>query len=349
MKKLFTLLLALAMVLSLAACGGSNGGTSTPSGDGTVYKVGIVNYVDDASLNQIINNLEAQLDAKGEELGVTFNYADYYDNAQADATVLNQIGENMIADDVDVIVAVATPTAQTMLSATEDTDIPIVFAAVSDPVGAGLVERMDAPGGRITGTSDGLDANALIKLMLATEPEMDYVGLLYNTAQDSSTAAIAQAKEILDGMGIKYVEKTGGNTDEVLLAAQALVAEGVDAVFTPTDNTVMAAQMSIYETFAEAGIPHFGGADSFALWGAFCGYGVNYAELGRKTADMVVDILVNGADPATTPVATFENGNVSVNTETCEALGYDLAAIKDAFDDIATEFIELTTQEEFDE
>lgn len=348
MKKLSALLLALAMVLSLAACGGSSAGSS-PSVSGTVYKVGIVNYVDDASLNQIINHLQAQLDAKGAESGVTFNYADYYDNAQADATVLNQIGENMVADDVDIIVAVATPTATTMLAATEDTDIPIIFAAVSDPMGAGLVESMEHPGGRITGTCDGLDANALINLMLATEPDMDYVGLLYNTAQDSSTAAIAQAKEILTAKGISYVEKTGGNTDEVLLAAQALAAEGVDAVFTPTDNTIMAAQMSIYEVFTEAGIPHFGGADSFALWGAFCGYGVNYAELGRKTADMVVDVLVNGADPGQTPVATFENGNVSVNIETCEALGYDLETIKAAYASIATEFIELTTQQEFNE
>lgn len=346
MKKLFALLLTLAMVLSLAACGG--GASSSQPNNSTVYKVGIVNYVDDASLNQIISNIQSQLDAKGKELGVTFNYADYYDNAQADTTVLNQIGENMVADDVDVIVAVATPTAMTMLSATEDTDIPIIFAAVSDPVGAGLVESMSAPGGRVTGTSDGLDANALINLMLATDPNMTKVGLLYDTAQDSSTAAIAQAKEILAAKGIAVVEKTGSNTDEVLLAAQALVAEQVDGVFTPTDNTIMAAQMSIYEVFTEAGIPHFGGADSFALWGAFCGYGVNYAELGKKTADIVVEVLVNGADPAATPVATFENGNVSVNTETCDALGYDLNTIKEAFSSIATEFIELTTQQEFD-
>lgn len=372
MKKLIALIMALAMAMSLAACG-STSNASTADGDGSAsveqaenaaetaanategtedgaeYKVGIVNYVDDSSLNQIISHLESQLDAKGAELGVTFNYADYYDNAQADPTVLTQIGADLVADDVDIIVAVATPTAQTMITATEGTDIPVVFAASSDPVGAGLIASMDAPGANVTGTSDGLDAHALINLMLAQNPELSKVGLLYDTAQDGSASSIDDAKAILDEKGIEYVEKTGSTTDEVLLAAQALVAENVDAVFTPTDNTIMAAEQAIYQTFIDAGIPHYCGADSFALWGAFCGYGVNYGTLGEATADMVVDILVNGADPASTPVVTFDNGNVSVNTETCEALGYDLEEIKTAFSEIATEFIELQTQQEFDD
>lgn len=313
-----------------------------------VYKVGIVNYVDDASLNQIVNNLEAELDAKGAELGVTFDYEPYYDNAQADPAVLNQIGADLVADEVDIIVAIATPTAMTMVSATEDTDIPVVFAAVSDPVGAKLVASMDAPGGKVTGTSDGLDAQALINLMTAASPELKKVGLLYDTAQDSSKAAIESAKTILDSMNIEYVEKTGSTTDEVLMAAQALVAEGVEAVFTPTDNTVMAAEQAIYEVFVDAKIPHYTGADSFALWGAFAGYGVDYAVLGTATGDIVVDILVNNADPAAYGVVTFNNGIVSVNTETCEAIGFDLETIKSAFGEIATEFRELTTQAEFD-
>lgn len=346
MKKLTALLLALAMAFSLAACG--SGTSSNPSSDGKEYKVGVVNYLDDASLNQIVSNIQSQLDMRGEELGVTFNYKDYYDNAQGDAGALNQIGQNMIADEVDLIIAVATPTAVTMLSATEDTDIPVLFSAISDPVGTGIIDSMEAPGGRITGTSDKLNVSAMVDLMLANDPDMDTVGLLYNTAQDSSTTAIAEAKERFAAKGIQCIEKTGSNTDEVQLAAQALVAANVDAVFTPTDNTIMAAEMSVSEILAEAGIPHFGGADSFALWGAFCGYGVKYDELGRKTADMAVDILVNGADPATMPVATFDDGNVSINTETCDTLGYDLDAVKGAFSDLTSDVIELQTQTEFD-
>ena len=101
---------------------------------------------------------------------------------------------------------------------------------------------------------------------------------------------LQEAKDYLDEQGIEYVERTGTTTDEVQLAAEALIADGVDAVFTPTDNTIMTAELSIYEKFIEAGIPHYTGADSFALNGAFVGYGVDYANLGQKTADMIAEI-----------------------------------------------------------
>ncbi len=372
MKKLLALMMALAMLLSLAACGSSSSSgsesetttteetaaeetteaaeeaTEEAAASDVVYKVGIVNYVDDASLNQIVASLEAELDAMGAELGVTFEYAPYYSNAQADSAVLNQIAADLIADDVDLIVAIATPVAMVMQAYTEDNQIPIVFAAVSDPVGAGLVADMDAPGGNITGTSDALDTAAILNLALTADPDMAVLGLLYDTSQDSSTAAIAEAKAWCEANGISYVEKTGSTTDDVLLAAQSLVADGVDAVFTPTDNTIQTAELTIYEVFQEAGIPHYAGADSFALNGAFLGYGVDYANLGVMTADMVVDVLVNGSDPATTPVLTFDNGIASINVETCEILGFDLAEIEELFAPLCTQIVELTTQENFD-
>ena len=236
-----------------------------------------------------------------------------------------------------------------MQTATEDNQIPVVFSAVSDPVGAELVDSMDKPGGNITGTSDALDTSAIFKLMTTADPDCDYVGLLYDNGQDSSTQPIAEAKAYLDKANIKYIEKTGTTTDEINLAAQSLIAEKVDAVFTPTDNTVMTAELSIYESLAEAGIPHYCGADSFALNGAFCGYGVDYANLGVMTADMVVDILVNGKDPATTPVQTFDNGIATVNTETCETLKLDLKTIKEQFAPLCTQVAETTTSESFTE
>lgn len=359
-KKLVAAFLTGAMTLSLAACGSSSSSdasssassaaseTSQETAEGTTYKVGIVNYVDDASLNQIVSNIEAELDKKGEELGVTFEYEPYYSNAQADSTVLNQIATDLVADDVDVIVAIATPVAITMQTATEENQIPVIFSAVTDPVGAGLVESMDAPGGNLTGTSDALDTSAIMNLIKAQNPDVAKIGLLYDTAQDSSEAAIEQAKAWCDENGVKYVEKTGSTTDDVSLAADSLVAEGVDAVFTPTDNTIMTAELSIYETFIKAGIPQYCGADSFALNGAFAGYGVDYANLGVMTGDMVVDVLVNGADVAKTPVQTFDNGIVSVNTETLEALGYDLDTIKSEFEPLCSGFVELTTRENFE-
>ena len=313
------------------------------------YKVGIVQYVDDASLNQITENIEKELDAKGEELGVTFNYADYFSNAQADSSVLNQISTDLLADQVDVIVAIATPVAMVMQSATEDTDIPVIFSAVSDPVGAGLVESMDAPGGNITGTSDALDTATIMNLMLAANPDLKKVGLLYDTAQDSSQNAIQDAIAFCEENGIEYEEKTGSTTDDVILAAQSLIADGVEAVFTPTDNTIMTAELSIYELFNDAKIPHYTGADSFALNGAFCGYSVDYANLGVATADMVAEVLTGDADVAATPVQTFDNGIATVNTDTCEAIGFDLDTIKEAFSDYCTDFVEIQTAESFAE
>jgi len=134
-----------------------------------------------------------------------------------------------------------------------------------------------------------------------------------------------------------------------MLAADALVADGVDAVFTPTDNTIMTAQLSIYETFVKANIPHYTGADSFALNGAFVGYGVDYAKLGVETANMAAQILLEGKTPDQLPVATFDNGTATVNTEVCEALGYDFDTVKEIFDPLCTKVQPITTAETFDE
>lgn len=318
--------------------------TDAQAQSGTVYKVGIVQYVDDASLNQIEASIEAELDAKAAELGVTFDYADYTYNGQADSTTLNQIATELVASGVDVIVPIATPTAMIMQNATEDNQIPVVFSAVSDPVGAGLVASMDAPGSNITGTSDALNTDAVMDLIVAANPEIKKLGLLYNKSEDSSKAPIEAAKAYCEAKGIETVEKTGTTNDEIALAADALVAGGVEAVFTPTDNTVMTAELAIYEKFVDAKIPHYAGADSFALNGAFLGFGVNYEELGTATADMVVDILVNGADPAATAVQTLDNGTATVNTETAEAIGLDYSM----FADMCAEVKEIVTAENFE-
>lgn len=186
-----------------------------------------------------------------------------------------------------------------------------------------------------------------MNLIFAADPAADKIGLLYDQGQDSSATAIAAAKEYLDAKGIAYVERTGGTTDEVMLAADALVADGVDAVFTPTDNTIMTAELSIYEKFADAGIPHYTGADSFALNGAFLGYGVDYANLGVETANMVKQILMDGKEPASLAVKTFDNGTATINTETCSAIGMDFNQLKETFAPLCTRVDEITTAESF--
>lgn len=363
-KKLCAMFMAVATISCMAmGCGSDkagslNGESQVPSGEtagneaeneaettGATYKVGIVQYVDDASLNQIERAIEAELDAKGAELGVTFDYADYTYNGQADSTTLNQIAADLIAEDVDLIIPIATPTAMIMQAATEENQIPVVFSAVSDPVGAGLVSSLEAPGSNITGTSDGLNTEALFDLMFAADPDITSVGLLYDKSQDSSKNPIEEAKAYLDGKGVSYVEKTGTTNAEISLAADALAAAGVDAVFTPTDNTVMTAELAIYEKFADAGIPHYAGADSFALNGAFCGFGVNYVDLGTATADMAAEILVNGSEPASTPVLRMSNGIATVNTEIADQIGLDYSMFKD----MCADLVETKTAEEFEE
>lgn len=351
MKKILAVLLAVLMVAALAACGNSGSGntvnTNTDnSADKTVYKVGICNYVDHPSLNQIVDTFQTELYELGEDYNVEFEVLE--ENANADADVMNQIIASFIADDVDLMVGVATPVAMAMQAATEDTDIPVVFAAVSDPEAVGLVESMDAPGANITGTSDYLNTNAIMDLIFAANPDAKKVGLLYDLGQDASTGAIEDAKAYLSSKGVEVEEQTGTTAEEVKMAAQALADDKVDAVFTPTDNTIQECELSIYEIFKDAGIPHYAGADSFALNGAFVGYGVDYVQLGIKTAEMVAEILVNGADPASTAVETFDNGIATVNTETLEALGFDLDTIKAAFEPYCTQISEIVTAEEFE-
>lgn len=370
LRNVFAMITAAAMTLSLAACSGQSTASSTSSASsdssssaasessvssekstaseessGASYTIGICNYVDDASLNQIVENINARLAEIESEQGITINVK--YDNCNADANIMNQIIANFAADNVDLMVGVATPVAMAMQSATEDSKTPVVFAAVSDPVGAGLVASLEEPGSNVTGSSDNLDTNSVMNLIFAQNPDAKKIGLLYDVGQDSSTAAIEHAKAYLDDKGVEYVERTATTAEEVALAAQALVSDGVDAVFTPTDNTIMKAELAIYETFADAGIPHYTGADSFALNGAFLGYGVDYANLGRETADMITSILTEGKDPATTPVITFDNGTATVNTEICEKLGLDFDTVSEAFALYCTRVEEITTAENF--
>ncbi len=340
-KKVLSLTAAAALALSLTAC---TGGGKT-AGDGKTYKIGICNYVNDASLNQINENLQARLKAIGEEKGVTFEIS--YENCNADDAVMEQIIQNFLADKVDLMVGIATPVAMKMQAATEESQLPVVFSAVSDPVGAQLVDSLDAPGHNLTGTSDYLDTNAIMDLIFAADPDATKIGLLYDLGQDSSATPIAHAKEYLKSKGITVIERTGTTTDEVMLATDALINDGVDAIFTPTDNTIMTAELSIYETLANAGIPHYTGADSFALNGAFLGYGVDYANLGVETADMIGEILLNNVSPASLAVKTFDNGTATVNTETCEALGLDYAAIESTFAPLCTKVQPITTANEF--
>ena len=305
MKKLICVSLILVMILSLfAGCG------EAPASGG--YRIAIVQQMDHSSMDEIRAAIEAQLDAKAAELGIEVEYKVF--NGQNDASVLNQIGAQVVSDGYDLIIPIATLAAQCMVTAAEGSGIPVVFSAVSDPAGAGLT-GMDT----VTGTSDALNTPFILDMMFAVQPDVKTVGLLYSNSEPNSQEPIRQAKEYLDSLGIAYLEKTGNTTDEVIAAASSLVGR-VDAVFTPTDNVVMGAEAAVAEILNEAAIPHYAGADSFVLSGAFATCGVNYTELGTKTADMAVDVLQTGEVPT---FHTMEGGIITVNTDTAKAVNVD--------------------------
>ena len=185
-------------------------------------------------------------------------------------------------------------------------------------------------------------------MMLAQDPDIQTVGLLYSTSEVNSAPAIEDAKAYLDSKGIGYLEKTGNTSDEIIAAVSSMTGQ-VDAVFTPTDNTVMTAELAIYEALAKAGIPHYTGADSFALNGAFLGYGVDYANLGVETANTVSGILLDGSKPSATPVLTFDNGTATINTDICRELGLNYDELAETFAPLCTKVQSIVTAESFDD
>lgn len=347
MKKFIAVMTAAAMLTSLSACGASAStassaaestassaaadSTTGSAADATTYKVAIVQQLDHTSLDEIRTAIEAELDAKAAEKGITIEYKDF--NGQNDATTLNQIGTQVVSDGYDAVIPIATLAAQCMATACESTKTPVIYAAISDPAAADLTD-IDY----VTGTSDALNTQSIMDMIFAVQPEAKTIGLLYSNSEANSTTPIAEAKAYLDAKGIAYVEKTGNTNDEIMTAANALVGQ-VDAVFTPTDNVVMAAAAAVSETLTNAGIPFYTGADSFVTAGAFATCGVNYTELGTYTADMALDILETGTVPE---YHVMDGGIITVNIETAAALDLDYSA----FNDLAGTVVEVETTAE---
>lgn len=316
-------MLTVMMILSLfAGCGAA--------ADDGIIKIAIVQQMDHSSLDEIRLAIQAELDAIAASKGLTVQYKHF--NGQNDATVLNQIGAQVVSDGYDAIIPIATTAAQCMVTAAEGTNIPIIYAAISDPEGNGLTGFPN-----VTGTSDALNTPYILDMMFAAQPEIKTVGLLYSNSEPNSQTPIREAKEYLDAKGIPYLEKTGTTTDQIIAAAGALVGR-VDAVFTPTDNMVMGAEAAVAEILNNAHIPHYAGADSFVLSGAFATCGVNYTELGTKTAQMAMDILMGGEIPE---FHVMDGGIITVNTETAAMLNIDYSV----FSAMANTVSEVTTAE----
>ena len=319
--------------MSLAGCSASAPETDTGTEEKKVYKVAVIKQLDHASLDEIANAITGELDALSEEKGIEIVYT--VDSGNNDPTVLQQFGAQYVSGDVDVIIPIATLAAQTMYTSAEDSGIPVVFAAVSDPESAQLTGLEN-----ITGTSDGLDTNMIMNMMFAIDPDIKKVGLLYSQSEINSEKQIELAKAYLDSKGIAYVEATGNNDSEIAQAVTSLIAADVDAVFTPTDNVVMATEITTAEKFAEAGIPHYTGADSFVRNGAFATCGVNYTDLGKQTADLAYQAMTETTSDMD-DYYLVAGGIITVNTETAEALNIDYSVFGSM-----GEVVEVITTEE---
>ncbi len=312
-KKVLAMILGVSMAASLTACGSGK--------DDNAYDIAIVKQMDHASLDEIANAIAEQLDAISEEQNVEINYKIY--SGQGEQTSLKQIGDQVIMEGVDAIIPIATTAAQVMAVCAEETETPVIFAAISDPEGSDLT-GMDY----VTGISDALNTEFIMDMMVNLDHDIESVGLLYSLSEPNSAKPIEDAKKYLDEQNIAYIEMTAATNDEVIAGATSLIAEGVDAIFTPTDNVIMAAELAIYEELAEAGIPHYTGADSFVRNGAFIASGVNYTELGKDAAALAYTAMTEGMENMK-DYYLMDGGIITVNTETAEALDLDYSIFED--------------------
>ena len=319
MKKIIAVILTVILALSVFA-----GCAEKSNAD---LRIAIVKQMDHESLDEIASAVEAELNARAALAGKTIEVKVF--SGQNDATVLNQIGSQIVADGYDAIIPVATLAAQCMVTAADGTGIPVIYAAVSNPEGSGLT-GFDT----VTGVSDALNTPFILDMMFAVNPDIKTVGLLYSNSETNSALPIQQAKEYLDAKGVAYIEATGVNSGEIITATSALIGQ-VDAVFTPTDNVVMGTEVTVAEMLTEAGIPHYAGADSFVTAGAFATCGVNYTELGTKAADMAMDILEGGEVPE---FHLMDGGIITVNTAAAAAMNLDYSA----FSTMANTIVEVS-------
>ena len=314
MKKVLTVLLVLVMAMSLfAGCGNVvDGGNETRT-----VKVGILQLMEHPSLNTIRESIIEGLEEAGYVDGE--NMLIDYQNGQNDMTIMKTAAQTFVANECDVIIAIATPAAQAVLS--ETTEIPIVFAAVTDPVDAGLVDSLEQPGGNVTGTSDEVSAEMIMNLAEEITPGFKTIGALYSSGEDNSASVIAGLKAYADAKGLKVVESAVTNSSEVQQAAQYL-ADKVDVVYSPIDNTVASAMAVATEVFNSQKIPFYVSADSMVADGGLATYGIDYTVLGKETGAMVAQVL-GGEDPAGIPVKKMSDMSVYINQNTADAIGVE--------------------------
>jgi putative tryptophan/tyrosine transport system substrate-binding protein len=326
MRKSLAVILSGAMIM-LAACGGDGNKASGEKKEETV-KIGITQIVEHPSLDAAREGFIAALKDAGYEEGKNLKLD--YQNAQGDMNNNASIAQKFVSDKSDLILAIATPSAQAAVQATKD--IPVLFTAITDPVGAELVQSMEKPGGNATGTSD-THPDAIKNTIAAIKkfiPEAKKVGIIYNNGEPNSVVNVKNAKEALEAEGLEAVETTISASSEVKQAAESMVGR-VDVLYIPKDNTVVAALESVITVANDKDIPMFVGEGDSVKRGAFASYGLDYHDLGYTTGKMAVEIL-KGKKPSEMAVGYPENLELIINKKAAEEEGITLTEdmLKDA-------------------
>ena len=324
--KILAILLASMLVLvSLGACSQNNASPSsaaaqTPAGEGAEtaepYVIGIVQIIEHSALDAAYQGFVTALADNGYTDGNNIQLD--FQNAQGDTNNLSTICDRFVSREVDMVLAIATDSAQAIAGKT--TEIPILATAVTSFTVAGLVNSDEAPGGNVTGTSDMNPVAAQIGLVQELVPDVKTIGLIYNSSEDNSVLQANLAKEEITRLGLAVHEVTVTSTNDVQQAMQSLVTK-CEAIYIPTDNTLASAMATVHGVAGEAKIPTICGESNMVSGGGFATMGINYYDLGYKTGLMAIEII-NGADPATMSIQYADQSDeVLINGQVAEEIG----------------------------
>ena len=288
-----------------------------------VFRIGISQFIThqslDATREGFVDELAKQGYVEGKNIEIDLQ------NAQGEQRNLKTISQQL-AESSDVVLAIATPSAQSLANTTQTT--PIIFSAVTDPVSAKLVESREHPGGNVTGTSDqSSDAiSTQINLIKKVLPKAKTIGILYTQSEPNSVVQKDEAKRLLEEKGFTVVEKTILDSNNVKAAAESLMTE-VDMVFVPTDNIISSTMETVKQVSIKHKVPVFGGSTEMVAVGGLYNYGTNYEELGRQTARMLIRVL-KGEKPENIAVELPEKLELHTNQEMADALGIDISKLE---------------------
>lgn len=321
LKKYLSLAAAAALALSLSACGGAgsaSGTAASPSGSGGV-KIGVIQYAPHPSLDNCTKGILQGLSDAGYVNGQNGVSIDIQ-NGQGETSNTDLMAKNMVSAGYNLIIAVATPAAMSAYSAAKDAGIPVVFSAVSDPVGAGLVKTLDAPDSGATGTSDSLNLEGQMKMIRALLPNAGTIGILYTTSEPNSVSHLKTFKELAPQYGFTIDDVGITNESEVASGSAALVAKGVDCVNNFTDNNVVNNLSTLLHATDEAGIPVFGSEEEQVRNGCVASETLDYVSLGVTTGQMAAKVL-GGADIHTMPVQVVADSTPVYSAKNCAKFG----------------------------